>query len=178
VPSSIAHAAVAVIANPLLERDDRSPALLWPAAGFAAAPDLDAVRWILNGGGWLPDAHRGVTHSLVTALATSAVLQSSPATLRRPDIGATLSLAAGTRLHQSQHRRLSQPATRDAQQQLASTSTRRPWCAERQSLRQVSKSSEPRRAVQHMSLALRGNGWDSRAAGHIHDHARSGTRCR
>jgi inner membrane protein len=75
VPSSIAHAAVAVIANPLLERGDRSPALLWLAAGAAAAPDLDAVGWVLAGGhGGLPVAHRGVTHSLAVATVAAAVL--------------------------------------------------------------------------------------------------------
>jgi membrane-bound metal-dependent hydrolase YbcI (DUF457 family) len=72
VPSSIAHAAVAVIANPLLDRNDRSLGLLWPAAGFAAAPDLDAVPVILGRG--MPFAHRGVTHSLAAALIAAAVI--------------------------------------------------------------------------------------------------------
>ncbi|HEY4219169.1 MAG TPA: metal-dependent hydrolase [Gemmatimonadaceae bacterium] len=74
MPSSFAHAAVAVIANPVLAKADRRPAVIWIAACAAAAPDLDAIGWVIHGGsGGLPSAHRGVTHSLFVALAAAAL---------------------------------------------------------------------------------------------------------
>ena len=74
MPSSIAHAAVAVIANPVLEGHDRTRGLIWLAGAAAAAPDLDTVGWVLHGAdGPLSAAHRGVTHSLAVAVAGALI---------------------------------------------------------------------------------------------------------
>jgi inner membrane protein len=75
VPSSIAHAAVAVIANPVIDRADRSRGLVWVAAVAAVLPDLDTVDWVLRGGrGLLSPAHRGISHSLLVAFVAAAVI--------------------------------------------------------------------------------------------------------
>jgi inner membrane protein len=75
VPSSFAHAAVAVIANPVLDRLDREPSLVLVAAAAAVAPDLDTISWAFHGGrGPLSAAHRGLTHSFAAAIAAAALL--------------------------------------------------------------------------------------------------------
>ena len=72
MPSSLAHAAVAVIANPVLDRNDRNPRVLWTAAVVAVAPDLDAVGWLFDG--QMSPNHRGTSHSLVVAFVAAAAL--------------------------------------------------------------------------------------------------------
>jgi inner membrane protein len=75
MPSSVAHAAVAVIANQVLDRGDRTRAAIWLAAMAAVAPDLDTVAWVFRGGdGPLSPSHRGVSHSLTVAVGAAAAL--------------------------------------------------------------------------------------------------------
>jgi membrane-bound metal-dependent hydrolase YbcI (DUF457 family) len=84
VPSSIAHAAVAVIANQVLDRADRKTSMVWVAAIAATAPDLDTVGWVFRGGhGPLSVAHRGISHSLFVA-AIAAALMTAVWNWRRP----------------------------------------------------------------------------------------------
>ena len=76
MPSSIAHAAVAVIANPVLDRGDRTRGIVWLAAAAAAAPDLDTVGWVFRGGrGPRSPEHRGISHSLLVAVSAAAVIK-------------------------------------------------------------------------------------------------------
>lgn len=75
MPSSVAHAAVAVIANQVLARGDRTRTAVWLAAMAAVAPDLDTVAWVFRGGrGALSPGHRGVSHSLAVAVGAAAVV--------------------------------------------------------------------------------------------------------
>lgn len=74
MPSSIAHAAAAVLLQPALTRADRTPRLLTIAGIAAALPDLDAIGrpFGLGDVAWL-GGHRALTHSLAMAFVTAAV---------------------------------------------------------------------------------------------------------
>jgi inner membrane protein len=74
LPSSVAHAAVAVIANQVLARDDRTRTAVWLAAAAAVAPDLDTLAWVVRGDRGLSPSHRGVSHSLAVAVAAAAIV--------------------------------------------------------------------------------------------------------
>jgi inner membrane protein len=75
MPSSIGHAAVAVLLAPVLVAQDRRPAVLWSAAVAAAVVDIDAIGRLFGAGdvAWL-GGHRGLTHSFAVAVLLGAVI--------------------------------------------------------------------------------------------------------
>jgi inner membrane protein len=74
MPSSIAHASVAVLASPLLDARWRTSRVIGLTAAAAAAPDLDAIGRPFGYGdvGFLGH-HRGLTHSLFAALVFATI---------------------------------------------------------------------------------------------------------
>jgi len=68
MPSSIAHASLAVLLQPVLDRADRTSRLLGIGAVAAALPDIDAIGRPFGYGDvpWL-GGHRALTHSLFAA---------------------------------------------------------------------------------------------------------------
>ncbi len=74
MPSSIAHASIAVLASPLLEPRWRTRGVIGLTALAAAAPDLDAIgRPFGYGDVDFLGGHRGLTHSLFAALVLAAI---------------------------------------------------------------------------------------------------------
>jgi inner membrane protein len=74
VPSSIAHASVAVVASPLLPARWRTPRVVGWTAVAAAAPDLDAIgRPFGYGDLAILGGHRGFTHSIAAAALMAAL---------------------------------------------------------------------------------------------------------
>jgi inner membrane protein len=74
MPSSIAHASVAVLVSPLLERRWRTHRVIGLTAVAAAAPDLDAIgRPFGYGDVDFVGGHRALTHSVFAALVVAAI---------------------------------------------------------------------------------------------------------
>jgi inner membrane protein len=74
LPSSIAHASVAVLASPLLGAQWRTPRVIGLTAAAAAAPDLDAIgRPLGYGDVAFLGGHRALTHSMFSALVVGAI---------------------------------------------------------------------------------------------------------
>lgn len=75
MPSSIAHASVAVLLSPLLSARTLSKRLLAVTAAAAAAPDLDAVgRPFGRGDIAMLGGHRATTHSLFFAIVVALII--------------------------------------------------------------------------------------------------------
>jgi inner membrane protein len=74
MPSSIAHASVAVLSSPLLSPRWRTRRVIGLTAVAAALPDLDAIGRPFGRGDidWL-GGHRALTHSLFAALAIATL---------------------------------------------------------------------------------------------------------
>jgi len=74
MPSSIAHASVAILASPLLDARWRTPRVIGLTAAAAAATDLDAIgRPFGYGDVAFLGGHRALTHSLSAALVVAAI---------------------------------------------------------------------------------------------------------
>lgn len=75
MPSSIAHASLAVLLQPVLAAPDRTPRLVGATALAAILPDLDAIGRPFGRGdvAWL-GGHRALTHSLFAALLVALIL--------------------------------------------------------------------------------------------------------
>jgi membrane-bound metal-dependent hydrolase YbcI (DUF457 family) len=74
VPSSIAHASVAILASPIVPPEWRSASVIGLTAIAAAAPDIDAIgRPFGHGDLALFGGHRAVTHSIFTAVLLGVV---------------------------------------------------------------------------------------------------------
>lgn len=75
MPSSVAHASVAVLLAPLFGRDTISRRVMATTAVAAAVPDVDAIGrpFGFDDVAWL-GGHRGFTHSIVFALAAGIIL--------------------------------------------------------------------------------------------------------
>ncbi len=75
MPSSLAHASMAVLLAPMLGRERYDRPLVLTAAFAAAAPDLDALPWFFGRPAftWL-GGHRAFTHSLFFAAIAGLVI--------------------------------------------------------------------------------------------------------
>ena len=74
MPSSIAHASVAILASPIVAPRWRSASVVGLTAVAAAAPDIDAIgRPFGHGDVAIFGGHRAVTHSVFAALLLAAV---------------------------------------------------------------------------------------------------------
>src|SRR5690349_20617709 len=68
MPSSIGHAAMAVLLRPMLPAEQRNAATIGFAASAAVALDIDAIGWWFGrGDASFLGGHRGLTHSVAAA---------------------------------------------------------------------------------------------------------------
>jgi inner membrane protein len=75
MPSSIAHASVAILLSPILADRPIAPRLIGITAIAAALPDIDAIgRPFGHGDILVLGGHRAVTHSVFFALAAAAAI--------------------------------------------------------------------------------------------------------
>ena len=93
MPSSIAHASVAVLASPLLDARWRTPRVIGLTAAAAAAPDLDAIGRPFGYAdvGFL-GGHRALTHSVFAALVVGAIALAFVARTTVPRDGVRIAL--------------------------------------------------------------------------------------
>ena len=92
MPSSIAHASVAILVSPLLPRGCRTPKIIGWTAFAAAAPDIDAIgRPFGHGDLAIFGGHRALTHSTCGAVLLAILVLLFIA--RRTDVGNPARLA-------------------------------------------------------------------------------------
>src|SRR3954470_6466342 len=74
MPSSIGHAAMAILLRPILPPQERNAATIGFAAAAAAALDIDAIGRPFGGGDVdFMGGHRAITHSVTAAVVIAAI---------------------------------------------------------------------------------------------------------